>query len=130
MSGDGNPTAEYFFFFCKGLIIDFDDGRFAFSLYFLLGLRSGETIIRWSAAKGIGRVTARLPKDLADEVLCSILQLFSLRESDGAWHGGCLAVAELSRRGLLLPSRYLEMSDAVSQPSFDIQLLLFWQFFL
>ena len=43
------------------------------------GLRSGETIIRWSAAKGIGRVTARLPKDLADEVLCSILQLFSLR---------------------------------------------------
>lgn len=75
----------------------------------LSGLRSGETIIRWSAAKGIGRVTARLPKDLADEVLCSILQLFSLRESDGAWHGGCLAVAELSRRGLLLPSRLPEV---------------------
>ncbi|XP_054723921.1 tubulin-specific chaperone D-like [Uloborus diversus] len=60
-------------------------------------------IRRWSAAKGVGRVTGRLPKELADDVVTSVLELFSLRESDSAWHGGCLALAELGRRGLILP---------------------------
>lgn len=50
---------------------------------------------RWSSAKGIGRITARLPKDLADDVVGFVLNLFSGRESDSAWHGGCLALAEL-----------------------------------
>lgn len=68
---------------------------------------------RWSAAKGIGRVTGRLPKELADEVVDSVLELFSPRESDGAWHGGCLALAELGRRGLLLPQRLVEVVPVV-----------------
>ena len=50
-------------------------------------------------------MTSRLPKELADDVVDSLLQLFSLRETDSAWHGGCLALAELARRGLLLPLR-------------------------
>ena len=61
--------------------------------------------MRWSAAKGIGRITGRLPADLADEVVGSLIELFSPRETDGAWHGSCLALAELGRRGLLLPAR-------------------------
>ena len=36
----------------------------------------------------IGRVTGRLPKDLADDVVGSVLELFSYQETDGAWHGG------------------------------------------
>lgn len=76
----------------------------------LVGLKDKETIVRWSAAKGIGRVTGRLPKELADEVVGSVLDCFSFQESDNAWHGGSLALAELGRRGLLLPSR---LSDVV-----------------
>lgn len=71
----------------------------------LEGLRDKDTVVRWSAAKGVGRVTNRLPKDYADEVVENLLQMFSPRESNGAWHGGCLALAELARRGLLLPER-------------------------
>lgn len=69
----------------------------------LTGLKDTDTVVRWSAAKGIGRVTSRLTFSLADEVLLSVLELFSPLEGDGSWHGGCLALAELARRGLLLP---------------------------
>ncbi|KAG7317357.1 hypothetical protein KOW79_019655 [Hemibagrus wyckioides] len=71
----------------------------------LVGLKDKEAIVRWSAAKGTGRVTGRLPKELADEVVGSVLDCFSFQETGNAWHGGCLALAELGRRGLLLPSR-------------------------
>ncbi|XP_041720119.2 tubulin-specific chaperone D [Coregonus clupeaformis] len=69
------------------------------------GLKDKETIVRWSAAKGIGRVTGRLPKELAGDVVGSVLECFSFQETDNAWHGGCLALAELGRRGLLVPAR-------------------------
>ena len=42
----------------------------------LCGLRDEETVVRWSAAKGVGRVTSRLPRALADEVLQNLLQFF------------------------------------------------------
>ncbi|XP_072601396.1 tubulin-specific chaperone D isoform X3 [Vulpes vulpes] len=71
----------------------------------LVGLKDQDTIVRWSAAKGIGRMAARLPRELADDVVGSVLDCFSFQETDNAWHGGCLALAELGRRGLLLPSR-------------------------
>ena len=58
-----------------------------------------------SAAKGVGRVTARLPLDLADDIVESVMELLSSEEDPSAWHGGCLALAELARRGLLLPKR-------------------------
>lgn len=76
----------------------------------LMGLKDKETIVRWSAAKGIGRVTGRLPKELADDVVGSVLDCFRFQETENSWHGGCLALAELGRRGLLLPSR---LSDVV-----------------
>ncbi|KAG8128955.1 hypothetical protein E2320_015740, partial [Naja naja] len=42
----------------------------------LIGLKDKNTIVRWSAAKGIGRLTGRLPKELADDVVGSVLDCF------------------------------------------------------
>ena len=65
----------------------------------LIGLRDKDTVVRWSAAKGVGRITGRLPRDFADDVVGEVLNLFSDGEGDGAWHGGCLALAELASVG-------------------------------
>ncbi len=46
-----------------------------------------------------------MQQELGDEVVEAVLDLFSDAERDAAWHGGCLALAELARRGLLLPNR-------------------------
>jgi hypothetical protein len=71
------------------------------------------TTARWSAAKGVGRVTERLPAVCADDVLDAILDLCTDYENDSAWHGACLSLAELSRRGLLLPDRLHEVVPIV-----------------
>ena len=43
----------------------------------LSGLKDADTIVRWSAAKGIGRITGRLPSmELADEVVKFVMDLF------------------------------------------------------
>lgn len=36
----------------------------------------------------IGRVTGRLPLELADEVVGSVMDLFTVSQTDAAWHGG------------------------------------------
>ncbi|KAK8745723.1 hypothetical protein OTU49_000345 [Cherax quadricarinatus] len=81
----------------------------------LQGLKDKDTVVRWSAAKGIGRVTGRLPQEFGDEVVGALLELFSTRESDKAWHGGCLALAELARRGLLLPERLPAVAPVIDK---------------
>ena len=76
----------------------------------LVALRDKDTVVRWSAAKGLGRITARLPAEFGDEVVGSILECFAPGENENTRHGACLALAELARRGLLLPER---LPDAV-----------------
>ena len=74
----------------------------------LVGLRDSETIVRWTSAKALGRISSRLPRDFGDEVVGAVLACLSVIESDSTWHGACLALAELARRGLLLPNRLVE----------------------
>ena len=74
------------------------------------------TTVRWSAAKGIGRLTERLPIVCADDVLDAIMELCNNEqnyENDNVWHGSCLTLAELARRGLLLPDRLEEVIPIV-----------------
>ena len=89
------------------------------------------TVVRWSAAKGIGRLTGRLPhQDWADEIVGAVLTLFSAGERHGAWHGGCLALAELARRGLLLPQRLPEVVPLVVEAmSYDVREVITFYFF-
>ncbi|KAL6062350.1 Tubulin-specific chaperone D [Balamuthia mandrillaris] len=68
----------------------------------LSGLSDKDTVVRWSSAKGIGRITERLPKEMGDDIVQSVFELCSPSENENAWHGACLALAELARRGLLL----------------------------
>ena len=79
------------------------------------GLSDPSTVVRWSAAKGIGRITERLPALCGEDVLDAVLELFNDIEKDHAWQGACLALAELARRGLLLPHRLHEVMPRLCQ---------------
>lgn len=91
---------------------------------------------RWAAAKGLGRLSQRLPGDLAREVIGFVLDQLSegfVVDSSGSrdlssvnehtWHGACLTLAELARRGLLpkdLLSRCLESVMEVGFAAFHL----------
>jgi tubulin-specific chaperone D len=50
--------------------------------HMLRALSDRDTVVRWSGAKGIGRLTGRLPCHLADEIVEAVLQLFQASEGD------------------------------------------------
>ena len=79
-------------------------------LDFLLNhLSDKEYIVRWSAAKGIGRICERLTKSMVEDIFHSLFDLFSDDENEFAWHGACLCIAELCKRGMILPERLEEL---------------------
>ncbi|CEQ43072.1 SPOSA6832_04967 [Sporobolomyces salmonicolor] len=70
----------------------------------LEGLSHTDTIVRWSAAKYIARITSLLPVSFASEIVDAVLGIFEdgLEDSDRAEHGlqgACFAFGELGRRG-------------------------------
>ena len=77
-----------------------------FTGYVVAALRDVSTPVRWSAAKGLGRIMTRLPAVCGEDVLDAILIMFDDIEQDNGWHGACLALAELSRRGLIPVHRF------------------------
>ena len=84
--------------------INFDQLEFIIQ-YLLDSLKDDDSAVRWTAAKGLGRITGRLNKDFADQIVEQLTDLFDDNETESSWHGACLCLAELCRRGLLLPER-------------------------
>ncbi|THD25262.1 Tubulin-specific chaperone D [Fasciola hepatica] len=81
-------------------------------------LRNQYTVVRWSAAKGLGRMCGRLSRSMVNDVLSAILLLCTRLEPFTAWHGACLALAELGRRSLLLPSKLPEVMPVILRALF------------
>lgn len=96
-----------------------------------------DTAVRYSAAKGIARICTRLPAYAVPQVTAAVVSLFPINvieEADGTldlsaasehtWHGACLALAELARRGLLSTDSQSPSEKATSaQYELDEQLL-------
>ncbi|KAI5896933.1 ARM repeat-containing protein [Schizophyllum commune H4-8] len=84
-------------------------------------LQDKDTVVRWSAAKGVARIAERLPIDFAEQVLETVLGLFAIHSvasaslydvptvAEGTWHGACLACAEMARRGLVTADKLPEL---------------------
>ncbi|KAI8908334.1 armadillo-type protein [Gorgonomyces haynaldii] len=83
-------------------------------------LNDRDTVVRYSSAKGIARIASRLDYEAVDQIVGNLVSFFEQNTwqnedgydlsgtSDALWHGTCLSLAELGRRGLLLPHRLQE----------------------
>eukprot|EP00775_Hariotina_reticulata_P009794 gene9794-9952_t len=61
-------------------------------------------------------------QELAEEVVDGALALLSPSEPDSAWHGGCLAIAELARRSILPPCRLPDVTELLQQAlAYDVR---------
>lgn len=83
--------------------------------FLLSALKHRNIEVRWSASKGLGRITERLTKDLAEDIVNSLIELFNSYEEESTWNGACLSIAELARRGLILPHKLTELVPLVSK---------------
>ncbi|KXN88249.1 Tubulin-specific chaperone D [Leucoagaricus sp. SymC.cos] len=97
-------------------------------------LQDKDSIVRWSAAKGVARIAERLPQDFASQVLDTIMDLFTIHSIAGAslydlpaiaestWHGATLACAEMARRGLVTSDQLSALMRWISQAlCFDLR---------
>ncbi|KAJ8691519.1 hypothetical protein PTI98_011083 [Pleurotus ostreatus] len=76
-------------------------------------LKDKNTVVRWTAAKGVARISERLPTDFKDQVLETVMSHFAIHSiaaaslydlpavAESTWHGACLACAEMARRSLV-----------------------------
>jgi len=72
----------------------------------LTSLVDREYIVRWSCAKGLGRLCERLTKGMVDDILNTLFDLFGeADDNEFSCQGAVLAIAELCKRGLVLPEK-------------------------
>ena len=77
--------------------------------FLINNLSDKEYIVRWSAAKGLGRLCERLTKPMVEEIFGNLFELLKDLENEYAWNGTCLCIAELCKRGMILPERLAEL---------------------
>ena len=77
--------------------------------FLINNLSDKEYIVRWSAAKGLGRLCERLTKSMVEEIFGNLFELLKDLENEYAWNGTCLCIAELCKRGMILPERLVEL---------------------
>ena|SRR3990167_3282858 len=53
----------------------------------LNGVRDYDTQVRWTSARQLSYLAARLPKDFVAQIIDSVVELFSPLEEDASWHG-------------------------------------------
>ena len=68
----------------------------------LNALSDNATVVRWNAAKQLGRVCDRLDCETGRYILEQIIELLDENNSEDTWHGACSALAEFSRRNLIV----------------------------
>ncbi|KAN0063038.1 hypothetical protein ACQY0O_004201 [Thecaphora frezii] len=98
-------------------------------------LQHKDTVVRYSAAKGLARLCERLPRHFISQVTDAVVSLFYINVPDlyeGArdlssvsectWQGACMALAEQARRGLLLSSELDEKLEWIGKALlFDVR---------
>ncbi|KAI0283960.1 TBCD protein [Russula aff. rugulosa BPL654] len=94
------------------------------------GLQDRDTVVRWSAAKGVARISERLPREFTRQVVDTVIGLFSIHTiviasiydmpsiAESTWHGACLSCAELLRRGLIPHDRLADVIDWMIKVTF------------
>ena len=83
--------------------------------FLINNLSDKEYIVRWSAAKGLGRLCERLTKSMVEEIFGNLFDLLKDVENEYAWNGTCLCIAELCKRGMILPERLFELIPYLEQ---------------
>lgn len=73
--------------------------------HLLMNLMDKEYIVRWSCAKGLGRLCERLTKSMVEDIYMNLFKLFEDEENEFSWQGACLCIAELCKRGMILPDK-------------------------
>lgn len=87
------------------------------------GLQSQLQIVRWSAAKGIGRIVERLPYSYATQPVEYTFSLFDDVDNYNLINGACLTFAEFTLRGVFLPSTMIRaMPIILNSLIYDVQL--------
>lgn len=90
--------------------------------HLLRSLVDSDIRVRWASAKSIGRISLKLPIELNEEIVEHILQIIykqydsvrmSFIKGEAPVHGGCLALAEIIRNGLLYPRMLNDVLNCV-----------------